>query len=105
MGDETRIELSAAKAVSMLDPDAEHIHTYRNPVGGFLLGADWERERLIEHIKAADFREIGGEGCCGMNHGLVVHDPHGLLFVECAEGTDYAEIGRLASPAPEGGGS
>ena len=72
--------LTPGQAESLLSDD-EYIHTFRN-AGFALVGADWEKDELVKEIKKCKC-EIGGSGCRGMGHGLVIwtsdSDP---LFVE-----------------------
>lgn len=62
------------------------VHTFLD--GGFMLvGADWSRKAVVSLIKNADQREVGGAGCMGMGHGLVVLKKGGktrgdLVFVK-----------------------
>ena len=85
-----RFFLSAGQALAMLDPEAERIHTFvRGP--GCILGVDRDRVDLEAEIRVAEPREIGGEACRRINHGLVLWtDRHNPLFVECRKGFDYA---------------
>jgi len=66
------------QAVSLL-PDGDDIHVFMNP-HGVLLGADWERSKVIEMIKAGKC-QLGGKLCQGMNHGLVCESAGSLHFV------------------------
>lgn len=67
-------------AVSML-PDKEEIHTFRQSAMGVLLGADWGRKDILELLSKHQV-ELAGETATGMNHGLVVRDGIGFVFVE-----------------------
>ena len=65
----------------------EYIHTFINAPFG-LIGADWSKEELIEHLQTAEDIQIGGEGCRAMNHGIVVFPKEAkkqsdLYFIEC----------------------
>ena len=81
MSDDTRVLLTAEQAIAML-PDGETIHTFRSRPG-ILIGADWERAELIDAIRHAVGRELGGEQCRAFGHGLVVWtDESSPLFVE-----------------------
>lgn len=89
--------LSAEEAISLL-PDGESVHTVIN--GGFgLLGADWNREDIIDKIRGAERREITGPMARGMGHGLALYPPNAkyqsdLLFVE----TDKARLDEFDPP-------
>jgi len=62
--------------------DGEEIHTFRNQ-NGILIGCDIERESIIERLKANPAKiEIGGETCRKLNHGIVLEDGTGYLFIE-----------------------
>lgn len=75
--------ITPQEAISLLN-DGDTVHTFRN-LGGMLIGADWSRENIIETLKSnPDKIEIGGEGCRGMNHGLILND-NGFLFIETNE--------------------
>ncbi len=77
---EERVFVSTEKALSMVSKD-EHIHTFRSPAVGMLIGSDMHRETLIE--KMDKFKvELSGEFATNMNHGLVLLDASGPLFIE-----------------------
>jgi hypothetical protein len=78
--DEKPVILTFEEAVAML-PDGEDIHTQRNPGIGMFIGADWSRDRLIEHIRKHG-AELAGPIATAMGKGLVVKDDNGPLFVE-----------------------
>lgn len=72
------------EAISLL-PDGEDVHTFVD--NGWLIGADWSREDIIDKINSADVREITGPAARGMGHGLVVYNKSAkyqsdLLFIE-----------------------
>lgn len=75
---EERVFLSLEEVEAML-PEGDTIHTFRNPAG-VLIGADWHREDLIKHIK--EYKpELSGGMAEGMNHGIVIIDNLGALFI------------------------
>lgn len=86
-------EITKEQALYLL-PDTEEIHVHRNTSFG-LLGADWERDEILELIENADHVTRSGEIASSMNHGLVIYPPDAkyqsdLYFVEtnmerCAE--------------------
>ncbi len=82
MSDE-RVFLTADEAIAML-PDGDDIHTFRNP-NGMIIGADWRRDTLIAAIRSVHEIELAGETATRMNHGLAIHDEHGLLFIATKE--------------------
>lgn len=49
MSDE-REPVTYEQAVMMIG-DSERIHTFRNPAAGMMLGADWDRDQILEAIK------------------------------------------------------
>lgn len=86
-------QLTVEQAISILDPEAEEIHAFRNPMTGIMVGSDWPRATLLKAIRAAVRLEIGGVQCCAMNHGLVVWtEKDNALFVECRNGMDYESM-------------
>jgi hypothetical protein len=71
-------------AVSLLN-DGDSIHTFRNP-NGILLGCDNSREYILQKIQENESTlELGGDACRSLNHGLVIEDESGLLFIETNE--------------------
>ena len=75
------ISLSFDEAIKLI-PDREEIHTFRNP-GGMLLGADWDRAKLLDAMRKSPAIQVSGETAQRMGHGLVIEDD-GLLFIEAA---------------------
>ena len=85
-----KITIPLERALKVM-PDTEYVHTFRS--GGLtLLGADWERSKLIEAMGRADEIEIGGDACKSINHGLVFFDDAGAVFVEGAKDTDWEAL-------------
>lgn len=80
MGDEKSF-VSYEKAEKML-PDGDTVHTFRNPNGAMLIGADWDREDLLKALKSADNIKETGPMAQKMNHGLVIIHKGSLLFIE-----------------------
>lgn len=64
-------------------PDGDMVHTFRQ-AGQALLGADHERDRLIDAMKNAPQIEVTGPQAQAMGHGLAILDDHGWLFIETA---------------------
>lgn len=82
--------ITKEQAISML-PDSEHIHVQMNPGYGMLIGADWNKKDVLDHIEQHDC-EVGGEMCRKMNHGLVVWfegKDNRPMFVETKSGFDF----------------
>ena len=78
MSNEERTPLTFEQAVEML-PDAAYIHTFRsNPMA--LIGCDWSLEEILKALKTGK-PELAGEQATAMNHGLVIHDSYGPLFI------------------------
>jgi hypothetical protein len=92
---EQRSILTPEQAKAML-ADGESIHTFRSSVPGVLLGADWDRNALMEAIDEAETLEIGGPACRNMNHGLVVWTGDNPLFVQCRDDVDYDAAAKEA---------
>jgi len=80
--DDKKAPLTFEEAVAML-PDGDYIHTFRsNPI--CLVGADWEREELLEAIKKGR-PEKAGPGATSMGHALAIWTGDEPLFVETRE--------------------
>jgi hypothetical protein len=76
---EERVFLTPEDAEAML-PDGDLVHTFRGG-GSIIIGADWDRNDLIKSFKK--YRpELSGEQATAMNHGIVLTDDRGYLFVE-----------------------
>lgn len=71
-------------AVAML-PDGDQIHTLRQGGSGMTFGADWGRENILAVLKAGR-PELAGPRATNMNHGLVLYDESGALFIETRRG-------------------
>ena len=66
------------EAVAFL-PDGDRVHTFRGS-GPMMLGADWQRDKLIAAMRKADAVHITGEFAQSMKHGLAIYDG-GMLFI------------------------
>lgn len=75
-----RVHLTPAQAEILL-ADGEMIHTFRNSHVGLLVGADWPRKAILEHI-ARHGCELSGEMATRMHHAMVLFDNLGPLFIE-----------------------
>jgi len=83
------------QAVSLLN-DGEIIHTFRNGPG-MLLGVDYNRNGILSLMKKHESTlEIGGEKCRKFEHGVVLNDGTGNLFIE----TNEAKLNAF-DPLPE----
>ncbi len=80
MDDDNKKFISHEEAIAML-PEGDKIHTYKNPVPGYILGTDWDREELINCIKRLK-PELAGRCATKSGHGLCVEDDAGYLFIE-----------------------
>jgi hypothetical protein len=67
-------------------PASEYVHTFRNPNGSLLLGADWNRTELIEAMGKAKEILVTGENAQRINHGLAIEYGGAMLFIETREG-------------------
>lgn len=88
--------LTVEQAISLL-PEGEDIHTFYGGVA--LIGADWERQEVIDKLKSVDKIEIAGEFARRMGHGLAVYNDNAeylsdVLFIE----TDKKKLDALDPP-------
>lgn len=80
--EDKKINLTLEEAENVLIVHDSTVHTFRNP-GGILLGADHNHKNLLKKMmEFKDTLQIGGEACKNMNHGLVLFDDIGALFIE-----------------------
>lgn len=77
---DTRVFLTTKLAVGLL-PNRPRIHTFRNSRGGRLVGADWDRDKLVDYM-ARYVCELAGPAATEMHHGLVLEDDAGYLYIE-----------------------
>jgi hypothetical protein len=80
--DDDKELIALEEAVKRL-PDGDMVHTFRQG-GPCLIGADHERDRLIEAMRIAPAIEVTGPQAQAMGHGLAICDEHGWLFIETA---------------------
>jgi len=73
-------KINIDEAINML-PDGGNIHTFRNPSAGMMIGADWNRDDIIEAMNKHGVG-LSGEQAKAMDHGLVLEDKSGFLFIE-----------------------
>lgn len=77
-------KLTLNEALSLLN-DSEDIHTFRNG-SMMLMGCDWNKTSLIESMtKYSDTLQLSGSTARAMQHGLVLCDNTGYLFIETDE--------------------
>lgn len=74
----TRQKISLQEAEAML-PEGDDIHTFRNS-SFMLIGADWRRKAILAAIKKHGV-ELSGPMATRMDHGLVLFDENGPLFI------------------------
>lgn len=79
------VMLTPEEALALL-PEGDHIHTFRNPGAGMMIGADWKREEIEREIREATERQLAGGIATSMGHGLVLFPKNAqrrgeLLFV------------------------
>ena len=80
--DDDKELISLDEAIKRL-PDGDMVHTFRQG-GPCLIGADHERDRLIDAMRSAPEIEVAGQQAQAMGHGLAICDEHGWLFIETA---------------------
>lgn len=75
-------------------PDGDMVHVQMNPSYGLFVGADWERDSILEAIKK-NICEVGGKMCRNMNHGLVIYyegKEKRPMFVATKEDFDFSPL-------------
>lgn len=87
---ENRTFISYEEAVSLL-PDGDVIHTFRSSNSGIILGADWDRENLLNAIKTYK-PELSGKIATKLGHGLCIIDEVGHLFIETKRNEDEKTV-------------
>lgn len=76
------------QAIKVL-PDGESVHTFYNPRFG-LVGADWDKNEVIDKLRKSDIIELTGEKARGTGHGICAYDKttkyqDDILFIETDE--------------------
>ena len=79
---DTVVFLKYKEAVAML-PKGRVIHVFLNGPG-MLLGADWSRKSVLVMLAKGE-RQLGGEQCTKMGHGLVCKFQDRYHFVKTKE--------------------
>lgn len=64
-----QIILTVQEAIDLVKPGDE-VHVFRC-APACLIGADWSRTEVLKLINDAQFRQIGGDACVALSHGLV----------------------------------
>jgi hypothetical protein len=75
--------------------DGKHIHTFRSSAFA-LIGADWDRDDLIEAMRASGVVEAGPQACA-LGHTIAIENQGGSpLFIEAKP---RASLGDAMEPA------
>ncbi len=82
---EKRKFVSVDEAINLL-PKGDEIHTFYN-YGNCLIGADWDRQEVIDKLNASDKIELTGMQARNMGHGLAAYNndtkwQSEVLFIE-----------------------
>ena len=62
----------SAEQAAILIPNGDEIHTFYQ-MGNALVGADWDRESILQKFHECDRIEIAGDSARSMGHGLAVY--------------------------------
>lgn len=82
MSSDERETVSLEVAVGMLCvKPGSVVHTFRQ-AGPYLIGADWDRDALIEAMRSAPAIDITGPAAQSLQHGLCIDHQGGPLFIE-----------------------
>lgn len=83
--DQVRIPLSYDEAVSMLPP-GEKIHTWIKQPGGEALGADWDRQQVLDALREGS-PELAGKMAAALEHAIVAfRDTSKPVFINTRPG-------------------
>lgn len=90
--DDGKIFLTPKEAEQII-VKGDYVHTYVNPIGGIMVGADRSRQSILDDLeKYSDSIEIGGTDCRSMKHGIVIVKGNGSnLFIN----HDEAELEKI----------
>ena len=95
--DNEKCFITPEQAEKML-PEGEEVHTFRNNTFA-LIGADWGRDELLKHMeKYKDTLQLSGPTATSMDHGIVLIDPHGALFIETKKQSSQEVLPMTAHP-------
>lgn len=78
-----RTILDYEQAVSRLE-DGDRIHVVSNPGYGLMIGADWDREKVLEFFRDNTI-ELAGPIASASGHGLASADADRRLFFKTKE--------------------
>ena len=78
--------LSYDDAVALL-PEGGRIHTILDS-GIALLGADWDRDQVLDLLRTTDRREVTGPAAQAMGHGLAAFRDGEPVFIETRSGSE-----------------
>lgn len=90
----SKIFLTEQQAIELL-PCCDKIHTFKQAVFGCLVGADWDREDVIDKIKKSDYREVTGNMARSLRHGLAVYNKEDTVFDMVFIETNARELDAL----------
>jgi hypothetical protein len=76
--------LTYDEAVALV-PESERIHTFLD-LGIALLGADWDRDQVLDLLRVTDRREVTGPAAQSMGHGLAAFRDGEPVFIETRKG-------------------
>lgn len=68
-------------------PDGDYVHTFVNAGPGVLIGADWERESVLERFRDKEKQppELSGPMATNAGHGICFWDKNHWVFVATKE--------------------
>lgn len=89
---EDRQIITATQALAML-PNGNTIHTYRNPVGGVFIGADWARDEIARALHSYEV-ELTGPLAANAGYGLAFTDLYGVVFVKTKTKAAHQQINQ-----------
>ena len=83
-----KIYLTKEQATEIL-PNSSDVHVFYNVTFG-LVGADWDRDEVIDKINNSDVLELTGNAARSMSHGLCAYDndikyQSQIMFIETDE--------------------
>lgn len=76
VGDDEAELLTYDQAVALL-PDGDRVHTFLQ-AGAAIVGADWDREHVLDLLKTTGRREVTGATAQSMGHGLAAFREDGI---------------------------
>ena len=94
MTEKPKSKITPEQLLGISDIQDGQVHTFRNPNGGMLVGADWSIDSLkkaITETPTCYTIEFTGEQARAMSHGAAFKDQYGYVFVE----TDMQKLEAL----------